>query len=435
MSARRAIFHGAALIDGSGAQPISNSTIVVDGKNIQYAGRHTTEYDRPDATVRNVQGKTIIPGLIEAHTHAAFDADMRCYLKNGVTAIRFAGLNQDDVVHLNGRIVAGDVAGPHILSCGPMIDEAPPAYPEWSMTVSAPAEASVLADRLIAKYSLDALIVTQRVTASVMRAIIDAAHARRCPVVGQIWAIDGEEAAELGIDELHTSSRVYRSRAYPAERLVNYSSIPERLALTSRAWAALDWDLTLPIMERMVDKRVKYCGMQVITQYQTGDGVSFLEADEDFEALYGDSERQAFRDFSQRLQGGWNADDLDQARRANDKRMEWMQRFRALGGVLLAGTDMQFGGIMLHRELHNLEALGLSRMDVIVTATSANASALGLKDVCGALRQGLRADIVILNSDPLIDLSALRDIDSVIKAGEIVVNNGNFTTEAKRDLS
>ena len=389
------------------------------------------EYDRSDATIRNVQGKTIIPGLIEAHTHAAFDADMRCYLKNGVTAIRFAGLNQDDVVQLNTRIVAGEIAGPHVYSCGPMIDQSPPAYPEWSVTVSDTAEAARLADRLIAKYGLDALIVTQRVTAPVMGAIINAAHTRGCPVVGQIWAIDGEEAAERGIDELHTGSRVYRTRAYSAERLVNYSSIPERLALTSRAWASLDWDFTLPIMERMVDKQVKYCGMQVITQYQAGTGVDFLEADEDYQTLYAVSERHAFRDFSQRLQGGWNAEDLDQARRANDKRMEWMQRFRALGGTLLAGTDMQFGGIMLHRELRNLETLGLSRMDVITTATSANASALGIKDICGTLRQGLRADIVILDRDPLADLSALRDIDSVIKAGQVVVSNGTFTAEPK----
>jgi imidazolonepropionase-like amidohydrolase len=92
------------------------------------------------------------------------------------------------------------------------------------------------------------------------------------------------------------------------------------------------------------------------------------------------------------------------------------------GGVLLAGTDMQFGGIMLHRELRNLELLGLSRLDVITTATATNAEALGLSGVCGTLRAGLRADIVILNSDPLADLGALRDIFMVLKAGEAAFN-------------
>jgi hypothetical protein len=251
-----------------------------------------------------------------------------------------------------------------------------------------------------------------------MKAVIDAAHEWNRPVVGQIWAVDGEEAAELGIDELHTGSRVCRSKEYPAERLITYGSIPERLALTSRAWASLDWDLTLPIMEKMVAYGVLYCGMHVITQYQVGEGVDVLEADEDFQTLFGDGEKQTFRDFTRRLQGGWSPEDLDYARRANDRRIEWMQRYRGLGGVLLAGTDMQFGGIMLHRELRNLEQLGLSRLEVITTATARNAAALGLGVICGTVRAGLRADIVVLNSDPLADLAALRDIFMVLKAGE-----------------
>ena len=182
----------------------------------------------------------------------------------------------------------------------------------------------------------------------------------------------------------------------------------------------------------MVEKQVKYCGMQVITQYQTGEGVGFLEGDADFQTLFGEGERQAFRDFTRRLQGGWSIEDLDYARRANERRMEWMRRYRALGGTLLVGTDMQFGGIMLHRELRNLETLGLSPLEVIATTTSVNAKAIGLENVSGTVRAGLRADLVVLKRDPLTDLSALRDIDTVVKAGEIVVDQGIITTPSKR---
>ncbi len=432
MQEARIILRCATLIDGSGDVPITNATLVIDGGRITYAGPRTTRFDRPDAWIWNLVGKTVIPGLIEAHTHAASDADMTAYLKNGITAVRFAGLNQSDVARLKRRIANGDIAGPHILSCGPMIDQAPPAYPEWSVTASDPCEAAALADRLIVENDLDALIVTQRVTQPVMKAVIQAAHKCDRPVVGQVWAVDGEEAAELGIDELHTSSRVHRSRAYPAERLLSYASIPERLALASRAWASLDWDLTLPMMERMVENGVHYCGMHVITQYQVGEGVDFLETDKDFQTLFGDGERRAFRDFTQRLQGSWSAEDIDYARRANDRRVDWMQRYRELGGLLLAGTDMQFGGIMLHRELRNLELLGLSRLEVITTATATNAKALGLGAVSGMLRAGMRADIVILNSDPLSDLAALRDISIVLKAGEVVIEDGALAMATER---
>ena len=69
---------------------------------------------------------------------------------------------------------------------------------------------------------------------------------------------------------------------------------------------------------------------------------------------------------------------------------------------------MQFGGIMLHRELQNLEALGLSRLEVITTATGTGAKALGLEmQMRNDSRQVCRADLVILNRDPLEDLARL----------------------------
>jgi hypothetical protein len=431
------ILEGADLIDGSGAPAIKDAMVVIERDSIAYAGARTGQYEGRPAKRLRLGGKTIIPGLIEAHTHAAFDADMRAYLKNGVTTIRFAGLDQSTVEQLCRRIENGELRGPRILSCGPMIDQPPPAYPEWSVAVTTSSEAATTAERLIFEHDLHALIVTQRVTAPVMRAVIDVAHAHGRRVVGQTWAVDGEEAAMLGIDELHTSSRVYRSRAYPKERLLAYSSIADRLALASRAWASLDWDMTRPIMEAMIERGVSYCGMQVITQFQVGEGIETLETDPDFHALFGEIERQAFKEFTKRLQGSWAEEDVDYGRRANDKRMEWMQRYRELGGVLLVGTDMQFGGIMLHRELKNLEALGMSKLEVIAAATGGSAKALGLDGQFGMAREGLRADLVILNRDPTNDLDALRDVLCVVKDGEVVWGEENlaaFSDQANEKL-
>ena len=175
---------GARLIDGSGGPVVDVSMIVLDGKLISYAGAHTNRFDTLPAERHDLEGKTLIPGVIEAHTHAAVDADMRADIKNGVTTIRFAGLDPSGVSKLTGRIDSGEIQGPRILSCGPMIDEPPPAYPEWSVAVETPAEAARVAERLIAEHDLHSLIVTQRVTAPVMKAVIDVAHAHGRSVVG-----------------------------------------------------------------------------------------------------------------------------------------------------------------------------------------------------------------------------------------------------------
>lgn len=414
------LLEGADLIDGTGGPAVSDAMVLIEGNRIRYAGPRTVRFDAMPVRRWPLAGKTLAPGLIEAHTHASFDADMRAYVKNGVTTIRFAGLDQGVVKRLRTRIEQGELIGPRILSCGPMIDQPPAAYPEWTVTVQTPSGAAATVERLILEHDLEALIVRQRVTAPVMRAVIEVAHKHDRPVVGQTWDVDGKEAAELGIDELHTSSRVYASALYSRDRLLRYTSIADRLALASRAWATIDWDGTQPIMEAMINHGVSYCGMHVITQYQVGQGVSELEADPDFADLFGETERQSFFNFTKRLQGSWTEEDLAYGRLANERRLEWMRRFRAMGGVLLAGTDMQFGGIMLHRELRNFEALGFSPREVIAAATGVCARALNVSARVGTIREGLLADLIVLHRDPLKDVGALRDIACVLKDGRVV---------------
>jgi hypothetical protein len=333
---QRLILEGARLIDGSGGTPIEDSMIVIEGNHILYAGGRTDRFNSGRPRRWRLDGKAVTPGLIEAHTHAAFDGDMRAYVKNGVTTIRFAGLDQDSVDRLTKRINEGELCGPRILSCGPMIDQPPAAYPEWSVEVITPAEAAAAAQRLIAKHDLHSLILTQRVTQPVMRAVIEVAHAHERCVVAQTWEVDGAEAAALGIDELHTGSRVCASPLYPRDRLLSYASIPERLALASRLWATIDWELTQPIIDAMIAHRVVYCGMQVITQYQIGEGISELEDDPDFRNLFTEVEKASLRKFTTRLQGGWTPQEVDYGRAANEQRAEWLRTYHADGGIIIA---------------------------------------------------------------------------------------------------
>src|SRR4051794_18872605 len=112
------ILEGADLIDGSGGPGIKKAVGGVDGAPLPYAGARTSHFDGRPAFRRNLSGKTIVPGLIEAHTHAAIEADMAAYVKNGVTTVRFAGLNPAMEAKLRDRIAATDLPAPRILSCG-----------------------------------------------------------------------------------------------------------------------------------------------------------------------------------------------------------------------------------------------------------------------------------------------------------------------------
>jgi imidazolonepropionase-like amidohydrolase len=413
------LLHGGTLIDGTGAPPVSNASVLIEGDRIFRVGPGGAIGPVQGVTAIDVSGKTIVPGLIDLHNHSTFDADMRAYLRNGVTSIRFAGLNQDAVVTLRERVERREVPGPRIFSCGPMLDKTPPAYPRWTSPVNTPAEAADTARRLLREDAVDALLVTQQITPDILRPVVEIAHEYDRPVVGQIWFTDGREAARLGIDQLDNYSRIFASREYPPERLLAYRSIGERLSLTARGWATIDWDLTEPIMAAMVEHGVSYCPTLVIHQHQV-EASSALEADPDYQALFGEAERAEWAAFLKYIQGNWAEPDRRDMAAAYDVRVEWIHRFHALGGTVVAGTDMQFGGIVLHRELRNLEAAGLSRMDVIAAATGLAAQELGKAESLGTLQPGKLADLVVLNRDPLRDLNALRDIAHVLKNGEIV---------------
>jgi len=410
---------GATLIDGTGAAPVPDAAVLIEGERIAYAGP-AAGLGAQAARVIDARGKTIVPALIDAHNHSTFDSDMRVYLKNGVTTIRFAGLNQDAVVALRERVERGEIPGPRILSCGPMLDGFPPSYPHWAAPVRTPEEAAATARRLLVEDQVDALLVVQQITPELLRPIVAVAHEYGRPVVGQIWFTDARQAAEIGIDELDNTSRIFASRAYPPERLTSYRTVPERLALFSRGWETIDWELTRPLMEAMVAHGVSYCPTVVVHQHQAGIGLAELEADPDFRTMYGEAEHRVGPQFLDYVQGTWTEEDHRLMGVAAELRIEWMRRFHELGGRLIVGADMQFGGIMVHKELQNLRAAGLSPLEVIRAATRDTAEELGLGDHLGTVEAGKLADLLVLNRDPLQDLGAMRDIASVLKAGEIV---------------
>jgi imidazolonepropionase-like amidohydrolase len=415
------VLDGVTLIDGTGNPPVTDATVVVRGGRIAHAGPGgSSDGELGNIARHRLAGKTIIPGLTEAHTHASYDSDMLAYVRNGVTTLRFAGLDERVVQGLKSRIASGALVGPRILSCGPMIDAPPVAYPEWSVAVTDAAEAASVAEQLITDAGVDALILTQRVTAPQMQAVCEVAHAHGRRVLAQTWQIDGAEAARSGIDEVHNSSRVFHSREYPKERLLAYGSIADRLALSGRGWATIDWDATQAIIDTMIESGVVYCGMQVIAQFQLDEGVDELKADPTFTSVFGEVERSNFLAFIRKLQGTWSPEDFEYWKIANDNRMEWMRRFRSAGGALIFGTDMQFGGIMLHQELRNALALGMTPLQVIAAATGGAARAMRLQDEFGTISAGKSADFVVLNRDPSYDLSALRDIASVFLGGRLM---------------
>ena len=99
----------------------------------------------------------------------------------------------------------------------------------------------------------------------------------------------------------------------------------------------------------------------------------------------------------------------------------FVRRFQATGGMVLAGTDMlPWPGAGLHEELRLLAEAGLSPLAALQTATGNAARALGWDGHTGSIAIGLDADLVLLDANPLQDITNTTRIWAVVRAGHLL---------------
>lgn len=418
------LLRGATLVDGTGTPPIDRTSVLVVGDRIAALGPEADARVMPDTRVMDLPGRTILPGLIDLHVHSSFPSEMTGYLTHGVTSIRFAGIDLPAWHAISARVAARDPVGPRLFNLGPMLDRRPPAWPSWSDPFESPEEAGRVAERLLDAERTDGLIAVQQVTPPDLRVIVAAAHRRDRPVVGQLWRTDAGEAAAIGIDQLDNTSRIAASREYHGERLFTYRSVSERLSIVSGLWLTIDWDESQRLMEAMVRHGVAYGPTFVVLEQTVGLHAEVLTDDPAFSTLFGAEEQAAWVGFVNSMSGNWTQGDRDRWLGSLETRREWIRRFHGMGGRLVVGTDMPFGGLAIIRELQILHECGLSTLEVITAATG-EAARVMRRDDLGILEAGRLADLIVVDGDPLADLEALRRIALVLLGGERVAGTPN----------
>jgi len=413
------LLQGATLVDGTGGPARPRTSVLVRDERIAAVGAEADALVTPSTPVRDLSGRTVLPGLIDLHVHSSFPSEMTGYLTHGVTSIRYAGIDLAAWHAISARVAARDPIGPRLFNLGPMIDRAPASWPMWTETIDSPTGARHLAERLLDVEASDGLIAVQQITPMDLREIVEAAHERGRPVVGQLWHTDAAEAAEIGIDELDNTSRILASTTYQGDRLFDYRSVSERMGILSGVLLTVDWNATSRFMEAMVRHDVAYGPTFVVMEQQVGIRAELVHDDPGFHDLFGDAEHAAWAAFTGRITGGWAPADRDNWLRSLEVRRTWISRFHEMGGRLVVGTDMPFGGLVIVRELEILREIGLTNLEAIAAATGEAARVMRRDDI-GTIEVGRLADLLVVDGDPVADLAALRRVALVLKGGERV---------------
>lgn len=391
------VVRNGTVIDGTGRPPIINGLVIVQGQRIVAVGE-AVAFDVPEGvTIVDAGGGTILPGIINSHTHSTHDpAVRRAFLIDGVTTVCNLGTSLDRRALLDSASVPEGTAA-RVYWAGPIVT-APGGYPgpvygsQFNYEVGSPEEArAAVADLLSRGASMIKVALAPGdprdpwpvLDLARVQAIVAEAHAHGVLVRAHVFEpyLVEEVVFPAGVDVIeHLPMPVLT----PDE---------ERRVLGSTGPAALLYDTVATGFVAMLERMVRE-GIVMVPTLDGGLGTLFAKP---------------------------QRSEVEQI--VLDLHLEAVRRFHALGGVVALGND--FGGVpnvaagMPLMEMKILLAAGLTPLEVLEASTRHAATACGQASRLGTLQAGQLADIIIVNGDPLADLSAMDSVITVVKGGEV----------------
>jgi imidazolonepropionase-like amidohydrolase len=410
---------GATLFDGTGAPVIRNAVILVSGGRIEAAGQADMIKVPRGATVVDVAGRWIIPGLIDLHVHVERWA-LRPYLAYGVTSVRDLGGEQDSVLFLRDDVHNGTAVGPRMFVSGAMIDGSPATLPGATAVRTENDARRAVGNRVLIGASQ--VKIYTKIERRVLEPLLDEAKALETPVAAHLGRVDAITAARLGVRTLeHMSGVVAASVRDPAPFFrAHEDSFFTGWNLEERSWAGLD----SAALDRTA-RAIVQAGAAIVPTLALHEAWGHLEDSAYVAGLDLTAVPPAVRE-------AWNIPDL--VRRAHLTARDYnafqnsrpnqnlfVRLFYRAGGQVLAGSDspnqLLPPGASLHRELRLLVGAGLSPKDALLAATRDPARLLGAADTLGVVQPGAVADFVVLTADPLADIANLGLIQMVVAYG------------------
>jgi imidazolonepropionase-like amidohydrolase len=410
---------GATLIDGAGGAPKEDAVILIRNGHIEAVAR-VNEIRIPKGAQRiDLVGKTIIPGLIDAHGHVERWAVPR-YLAWGVTTVRDVH-NDSSGYALKNELNLGSIVGPRMFTSGPMIDGIPTTYPN-ATGVATVADVRHAVDQH-ALAGADYLKIYTRLTPTLLKPLMDEARSLRLPVAAHLGKIDALTAARAGVVSLeHMAGVVQAASRTPAVYVRAHERFLPGWTTEEKGWATLDSAALRRTARALAETKVAIVPTLIVHEMLSRLDNRVLLTRPGMEDVPDDAE--SVRSVASLLRRtGWTTRDFQAFRRSRPRQDQFVREFKRAGGVIAAGTDaanqLLIPGFSLHEEMALLVDAGLTPLEAITSATRRGAQVLHA-DSLGVLSRGKVADLVVLNANPTRDIAATHHIAWVMIRGRIV---------------
>jgi imidazolonepropionase-like amidohydrolase len=403
-----------ALLDGTGAEPVRDATVLIAGGEVIFAGPVAEAPEPPaDAEVVDLPGATLMPGLIDAHTHIMYQryasifaidaqdsieratinaaANAERLLNAGFTTIRDVGCRGHIAVSVRNGIRAGRLRGPHIKAAGRIITTTGGLADFLSPWVTNATAFGLVADG------------PERIRKAVRTQVKEGVDVIKLEASGHAISRSGGMSMAT-MSEREIAAAVDEAHKYGKRVAIHAQS---RAGILNALRAGVDTlehgsDMDDECIELLLERNITYVPT-ISNVYSYTEAGSALGVSDSIIAEVAKSEA------------------------------DWVRSVKLAhaGGVRIAmGSDVgnRYANGQNAVELEMLVRCGLSPAETIVAATRTAAEAVGVAGERGTLEPGKAGDVIAIDGDPLQDIRILRDNDRVV----LVAKDGAIHKRSER---
>ena len=407
------------VIDGTGAPAKEDQTIVIRDDKIAEIGNAASIATPVGATIVDLSGRSVIPGLVMVHEHLYYPTGpqvygqlgqsfTRLYLAGGVTTMRTGGnVNGFMDINLKRLIENGQQPGPAIDSTAPYLNGPNTFLQMYTLKDEDDAKRQVAYWAGAGATSFKAYM---QITRAQLGAAVTEAHARGLKVTGHLCSVTYAEAADLGVDNLEhgfvaatdfvTDKQLDvcpgQGRGQQTVAALDENGEPFKALVRKLIDRKVTLTSTLTVFETFTPGRPLPPGLDVLTP----------QLKEQFEKNYARTAQNKQSNYLTLF----------------PKAMALERAFVRAGGQLIAGTDPTGGGGVIpgysnQRQIELLVEAGFTPLEAIKIATLNGATYLGREKAVGSIAVGKQADLVVVNGNPAASIADVRNVETVFRQG------------------
>jgi imidazolonepropionase-like amidohydrolase len=430
---KRIALVGGMLLDGYEAPPIHNAAILIEGNKIVQVGPASEVKIPSDATVIDTSGRTMMPGMIEAHAHlvivghgsypqwfkwledhkdkypleTVMELSAKQLLMAGITSAVDLGSPLKESISVREKINKNQIPGPRMSMSGPWIIPQAAIFPADCQIIVKNGEEAAKATEDNIKGGVDLIKAQGGLNYEELKAIADTAHKHNIRVHAHLYEEEAvRDAFRAGIDVLqHVGSAGTPPYSPDLVKAIVDSGRPVVPTAAHRVWVLPE---TLQFPERLQDPEIK-------ASFPADMWAEIQDSFKSFHTLgyfQGNDRQEFFGDASV---------------------SQWIKAGATIGMGTDNGTPMNFHADALWREAKVFVDHGMPPIKVISSLTRINARIIGKQNQLGSIEKGKLADIIVVQGDPLFDItSSLSHVDVVVKDGIIYKGGPGGTSGAQR---